>query len=306
MTPPASVPAYISIGYPYPVPPLHAGKSVYADYCEALELAEDYTREQTGDPEFSLGIDRDADVSTLSQKKATPAKMYTPRQAKRSGMHFSMATDGEDTKKQPKPVATTSSTCASTCKEDRTGHVVDTSGGVPMLADAPKDVNKVMSEDITSSKRKRTRPMLSTGGDGRTAAKRLKTNADDLLSEKKEKGEGKEVKNVAPTDLDKKETKSVSQPLGHSSLQNTLEGDNREVKSGAANVNSKGAPSQRGKPSEADGGCAGEPLSYTVQGTGSGTVSKEGSQQGYLKNLPRHERRRIEQEIRRKRKPGKS
>ena len=148
--------------------------------------------------------------------------------------------------------------------------------------------------------------MLSTGGDGRAAAKRLKTNADDPLSEKKEKGEGKGVKDGAPTDLYKKETKLMSQPLGHSSLQNTLEGDDRELESGAANVDSKGAPSQRGKPSRADEGGAGEPLSYTVQGTGSGTVSKEGSQQDYLKNLPRHERRRIEQEIRRKRKPGKS
>ena len=130
-----------------PMPPLHTGKSVYADYCEALELAVDYTREQTGDPEFSLRIDRYADVGTLSQKKTTPnqsAKMYTPRQTKRSGMHSSMATDGEDTKKQPKSAATASSTCAS--KKDRTGRVVDTSGGVSMVADAPKDANKVMSE----------------------------------------------------------------------------------------------------------------------------------------------------------------
>ena len=288
--------------------PLHAGKSVYADYCEALELAVDYTREQTGDPEFTLGINRYADVGTLSQKKATPnqsAKIHTPRQAKRSGMHSSMVTDGEDTKKRPKSAATASSTCAS--KKDRTGRVIDDSGGVPMLADTSKDANEVKSEDVTSSKRKRTRPMLSTEGDGRAAAKRVKTNADDPLSEKKEKGEGKGVKDVAPTDLDTKETKSMSRPLGHSSLQNTLEGDNNgEVESAAANVNSKGTPSQRDKPSQADGGGAGQPVSYTVQGTGSGTVSKEGSQQGYLKNLPRHERRRIEQEIRRKRKPGKS
>jgi hypothetical protein len=50
----------------------HAGKSVYADLCEALQLALEYMREKKGDPEFSLRIDPYADVSTLSQTKATP------------------------------------------------------------------------------------------------------------------------------------------------------------------------------------------------------------------------------------------
>ena len=85
---------------------------------------------------------------------------------------------------------------------------------------------------------------------------------------------------------------TVSRPLGLRPLQNTLEREERDVETRTIGGNSKAAPSQQGKLS-------------TVPGTASDNVSKEGSQQGYFKNLPRHERRRIEQEMRRKRKPGK-
>ena len=95
---------------------------------------------------------------------------------------------------------------------------------------------------------------------------------------------------------------TVSPPLGFSSLQNTLK---REVESGTASRSSEAAPSQQDKPSQAGEGGTSKPLSSTVPSTASGTVSKEGSQQGYRKKISRHERRRIEQEIRRKRKPGK-
>ena len=91
---------------------------------------------------------------------------------------------------------------------------------------------------------------------------------------------------------------TVSPPLGLSSLQNTLE---REVESGTASRSSEAAPSQQDKPSQTGEGGTSKPLSSTV----SSTASKEGSQQGYRKKISRHERRRIEQEIRRKRKPGK-
>ena len=78
-----------------------------------------------------------------------------------------------------------------------------------------------------------------------------------------------------------------------SPLQNTLEWEGRDVENRTSSGNSEAAPSrQQGEPS-------------TSPTTASGTVSKEGSQrQDYLKSLLRHERRRVEQEMRRKRKPG--
>ncbi len=85
---------------------------------------------------------------------------------------------------------------------------------------------------------------------------------------------------------------TVSRPLGLGSLQNTLEREGRDVESRTASGNSEAAPSrQRGKPS-------------TDPAIASGSVNKEGNQQDYLKSLQRHERRRIEQEMRQKRKPG--
>ena len=98
-----------------------------------------------------------------------------------------------------------------------------------------------------------------------------------------EQGGGREL-DTAPAG------ETESRVLGlRSPLQNTLEREGRDVES----RNSEAAPSrQRGEPS-------------TAPTTASGTVSKEGSQrQDYLKSLPRHERRRVEQEMRRKRKPG--
>ena len=87
---------------------------------------------------------------------------------------------------------------------------------------------------------------------------------------------------------------TVPRSLGlRSPPQNTLEREGRDVESRTSSGNSEAAPSRQG----------GEPS--TAPASASGTVSKEGSQrQDYLKTLPRHERRRVEQEIRRKRKPG--
>ena len=87
---------------------------------------------------------------------------------------------------------------------------------------------------------------------------------------------------------------TASRPLGlRSPPQNTLEREGRDVESRTSSGNGEAAPSrQRGNPS-------------TAPATASGTVCKEGSQRkDYLKSLPRPERRRVEQEMRRKRKPG--
>ena len=116
-----------------------------------------------------------------------------------------------------------------------------------------------------------------------TDNRRAQTEASSLSVSEQEGGRRTDMAQAGET---------VSRPLGLRPLQNTLEREERDVETRTTGGNSKAAPSQRGKLS-------------TVPGTASGTVSKEGSQQDYLKNLPRHERRRIEQEMRRKRKPGK-
>ena len=89
------------------------------------------------------------------------------------------------------------------------------------------------------------------------------------------------------------------------SLQNTSERVDSEIQSASGNYDAASSRSKQDKPSQADGGGSREPgLSSSVSSTASGTLSTEGGQQGYLKNLPRHKRRRIEQEMRRKRRPG--
>lgn len=180
---------------------------MYADYCEALELAVEYTREKTNDPEFSLGIDPYADVSTLSQKKATPNhsdKSRTPltsSQVKRSSMHSS--TGGKAAESQPKSVATAS---LSTSKKGRNGRVVDPAANSPVLTDDPEHSNEDVK--LRSSKRKRSRDSLNTEGDERATAeaKRQRTNTDESehLSGKKEEGGGgggEKGKEVVPKKL---------------------------------------------------------------------------------------------------------
>ena len=180
---------------------------MYADYCEALELAVEYTREKTSDPEFSLGIDPYADVSTLSQKKATPNhsdKSRTPHsgsQVKRSSMHSS--TGGKTAESEPKSVATVS---LSTSKKGKNGCVIDPTANSPVLADDPQHSSEGMK--LESSKRKRSRDSLNTEGDERATAetKRQRTNADESedlsQSGKKEEGGGERGKEVVPRKLD--------------------------------------------------------------------------------------------------------
>ena len=161
-------------------------------------------REHTGDPEFSLGIDPYADVSTLSHKKSTPGpnQSRTPRtgsQVKRSSMRSS--TGGEAPKSQPKSTATTTS---STSKRGRNGRVVDAAANSPVLADAPEHSSE--DKKLESSKRKRTRDSLSTEGDERAPAeaKRQRTNTEESghLSGEKEEGGGRERgKEVVPKKL---------------------------------------------------------------------------------------------------------
>ena len=195
---------------------MYAGKSVYADYCEALQLAVDYTREQTGDPEFSLGIDPYADVSTLSQKKATTneSRTRTPRtgsQAKRSSVRSS--TGGQTAKDQPK----STSGASSTSKKGRNGHIVDAAANSPVLADAPE----LSSEDrmLEIGKRKRNRDSLNTEGDEKAPAeaKRQRTNTGEAnhLSEGKGEESGEEKrKDIVPKKLsfDDEETKDGDSP----------------------------------------------------------------------------------------------
>ena len=132
-----------------PVCHKHVGKSMYADYCEALQLAVEYTREKNGDPEFSLGIDPYADVSTLSQKKATPNhsnKLCTPHNGshvKRSSIYSSTVP-----KSRPKSAATAS---LSTSRRRRNGRVVDPIANSPIPADGPEHSHEGMK--LESSKR---------------------------------------------------------------------------------------------------------------------------------------------------------
>lgn len=99
---------------------------------------------------------------------------------------------------------------------------------------------------------------------------------------------------------------TVLQPLGPSSRQKPLERKEREVESRASEASSAQSHSQQDRHSQADGGGFRQPLSSTVTGscTASGTVSKGGSQQSYLKNLPRHGGIRTKREVRQDGKPG--
>ena len=173
-----------------PVCHKHAGKSMYADHCEALQLAVEYTREKTDDPEFSLGIDPYADVSTLSQKKATPNhsnKSRTPHNGshvKRSGMCSSTGP-----KSRPKSTAS-----LSTSRKGRNSRVVDSIANSPILADDPEHSSE--SVKLESSKRKRSRDSSNTeGNEGTTAeVKRQRTTTDESkhpsIEEKEENGGG--------------------------------------------------------------------------------------------------------------------
>ena len=163
-----------------PVCHKHAGKSIYADHCEALQLAVEYVREKNGDPEFSLGIDPYADVSTLSQKKATPNhsnKSRTPHNGShvmRSGMCSS--TGKKAAKNGPKSATTAS---LSTSRKGKNGRVIDATINSPILPDDPEYLSEGMK--LESSKRKRSRDSSNTeGNEGTTAeVKRQKTSTQD-------------------------------------------------------------------------------------------------------------------------------
>ena len=211
----------------------------------------EYTREQTGDPEFSLGIDPYADVVSMNQKKATPNqsdKSRTPRtssQAKRSGVRAS--TGGRTTRKRP---AMTPSSF-STSKKSRNGHVIDAVAASPTLADAPEDT----SEDIKSSKRKRSRDSLSAEGEVREAAveaKRQRTNTNERLSGEKEERVGESGKEPVPRKLNFNEGEPVDNVHTKEGPSDSKEGGvSDSIQDGVSDSKQKGVSDSRlGGPSD--------------------------------------------------------
>ena len=83
-----------------------------------------------------------------------------------------------------------------------------------------------------------------------------------------------------------------------------MENSEKELQTPATGGSSKAGHSYQDKPSADE--CTAKPFSSTVSSTASGYVSKEGSrsEQRYLKKMSRQERRKIEQDIKRKRRPG--
>ena len=188
---------------------MYAGKTMFADHCEALELAVEYMREQTGNPEFSLGIDPYADVSTLSQRKATPNhsdKSHTPR--------------NKAAESRSKSSSLTRS------KRGRNGCVMDPTANSPVLADDERSSERMKLE---SSKRKRSRDSVGTEGDERATAdakrQRTNTNESEHLSGKKEERKESD-KDVVPRRLDFSDEGAVDGQGGPASVH---EGSPQEV-----------------------------------------------------------------------------
>ena len=98
-----------------------------------------------------------------------------------------------------------------------------------------------------------------------------------------------------PSDTVAAET-TASRP---SSLPSSMENSKRKLETPTAGGSSEAGHSRQDKPPT-------KPSSSTVPSTTSGCFSKQGShsEQGYLKKMSRQERRKIEQDIKRKRRPG--
>ena len=155
---------------------------MYSDYCEAISLAVDYTREQKGDPDFSLGIDPFADVSTPSHKKATPkqadssttnslASHSTASQTRKSTSTKNRA--NSTGRKRPEI-----SSAPPASKKGGNSRTISASAASPLLSDA----FKTTSEEIKSSGRKRGRDSVATQMDDKTLSesgvKRQRRNSD--------------------------------------------------------------------------------------------------------------------------------
>ena len=157
---------------------IFTGMSTYTDYCEALSLAVAYTREQKGDPSFSLGIDPYADVSTFKQKNMTPKSASTTKSLSRSQTKKSGAS------------STGRKTSSSTSKKGRNSRIVTGPTGSPALAEAPQD-----NENVRSSKRKRNRDATQSEGKdpSELEVKRQRRSCGSGNTGKVEKDGGKEV-----------------------------------------------------------------------------------------------------------------
>ena len=90
-----------------------------------------------------------------------------------------------------------------------------------------------------------------------------------------------------------------------SSLPSTMENSKKKLETPTVGGSSEAGHSHRDKPPTDDEGTT-KPSSSTVPRTTSGCVSKQGShsEQDYLKKMSRQERQRVEQDIKRKRRPG--
>lgn len=155
---------------------MHTGKSMYGDYCEAISLALDYTRERKGDPNFLLGIVLFADVSTLSQKTATPKQSDSLRRSLNS--HTNSLP-----RKSCSSKSSTNSTdgkCQNAAQRRSNQETISSTSASPSLADYPRDVR----DEVRSRNRKRSRDPTATHGDDSTssesAVKRQRTNSDEI------------------------------------------------------------------------------------------------------------------------------
>ena len=163
---------------------MYTEKTIYGDYCKALYLAVEYTKED--DPTFSLGVDPYADVSTLSQKKATTPKQadgsrtLTPRAGSHTRKSSVPTSAGSRTsssgRKRPNPSSGTSSTR----RKGGNGLVVDSSASSPSLPDVP--------EVGSSRKRQRNQKCEVTescekAASSESEAKRHRTSSDKCLPE---------------------------------------------------------------------------------------------------------------------------
>ena len=127
--------------------------------------------------------------------------------------------------------------------------------------------------------------------------KQYQTAADTIVQD--------DIGTRPPSDVAAETT--ASRPLGLSSLPSTMEKSKRKLETPTAGGSSReaGHSGRQDKP-PTDEGTTKPSGSSTVSSTTSGCVSKQGShsEQGYLKKMSRQERRKIEQDIKRKRRPG--
>lgn len=149
---------------------------MYADYCEAINLAVDYTREHKRDPNFSLGIDPFADVSTLSQKKTTPKQRDVSLNSCTNSLTRKSSCSRSSTSSTSRKLQKISSISPTGMKRSN-DETISSTAASPLLAHGPRDTIDAI---IKNSSRKRGRAPTATGGDdvacSEAAVKRQRAN----------------------------------------------------------------------------------------------------------------------------------